>query len=173
VTRAQLEHVIRAAARIADSREIIVIGSQAVLGQFPDAPPELLRSMEADLYPREQPELADLIDAAIGELSQFHETFGYHAHGVGPEAPTLPSGWMDRLVRIPTEVAVGLCLDVHDLVLSKYAASREKDREFVRVAIRHGIVDQAVLLERLGTMPLDGQRRRALRALIAADIAEK
>ena len=32
--------------------EFIVIGSQAILGPFPDAPPVLRLSMEADLYPR-------------------------------------------------------------------------------------------------------------------------
>lgn len=52
MTRVQLEHLIRAAADIADDDELVIIGSQAVLGQFPDAPPELLRSMEADVYPR-------------------------------------------------------------------------------------------------------------------------
>jgi len=43
--RSELEHLIRAAGRIAGDREIVVIGSQAVLGQFPDAPPVLRRSM--------------------------------------------------------------------------------------------------------------------------------
>jgi hypothetical protein len=38
MTREQLEHLIRAAAVIADDRAIVVIGSQAILGQFPDAP---------------------------------------------------------------------------------------------------------------------------------------
>ena len=45
--RADLEHIIRAAAEIADDPEIVVIGSQAILGSFPDAPPEVLVSMEA------------------------------------------------------------------------------------------------------------------------------
>ena len=35
MTRKQLEHLIRAAAVIADDDEIVVIGSQAILGQFP------------------------------------------------------------------------------------------------------------------------------------------
>lgn len=38
VKRADLEHLIRAAATIADDDELIVVGSQAVLAQFPDAP---------------------------------------------------------------------------------------------------------------------------------------
>ena len=46
MNRAELEHVIQAAAEITGD-EIVVIGSQAILGQFPNAPAPLLRSMEA------------------------------------------------------------------------------------------------------------------------------
>jgi hypothetical protein len=46
--RPQLEHIIRAASGITGATEIVVIGSQAVLGQFPDAPSDLLGSIEAD-----------------------------------------------------------------------------------------------------------------------------
>jgi len=38
MTRAALEHILRAASAIANEREFVVIGSQAVLGQYPDAP---------------------------------------------------------------------------------------------------------------------------------------
>ena len=47
--RDQLEHIIRAAADITKETHFIVIGSQAILGQYPAAPGELLVSMEADL----------------------------------------------------------------------------------------------------------------------------
>jgi hypothetical protein len=36
MTRAQLEHLIRAAAVIADDDTIVIVGSQSVLGQFPN-----------------------------------------------------------------------------------------------------------------------------------------
>lgn len=75
MTRPQLEHVIRAAATIAGDSEIVVIGSQAILGRHPDAPPDLLVSADVDLYPRNHPEKADLIEGSIGELSPFHETY--------------------------------------------------------------------------------------------------
>ncbi|HMG59016.1 MAG TPA: DUF6036 family nucleotidyltransferase, partial [Burkholderiales bacterium] len=133
--RSELEHLIRAAGRIAGEREIVVIGSQAVLGQFPDSPTALLRSMEADLYPKNKPELADKVDGAIGEGSKFHEQYGYYAQGVAPDTATLPRGWQRRLVRIEnsnTDGYAGLCLEVHDLALSKYVAGREKDLEFTR-----------------------------------------
>ena len=48
--RPQLEHIIRAAAGITGAQEFVIIGSQAVLGQFPHAPSELLVSIEADLF---------------------------------------------------------------------------------------------------------------------------
>ena len=96
--RHELEHLIRAAAAVTNEYEIVVIGSQSILGAVADPPAALLQSMEADCYPLKQPELADLIDGAIGELSPFHERFGYYAQGVGPETAVLPAGWQDRLV---------------------------------------------------------------------------
>jgi hypothetical protein len=159
--RRDLEHIIRAAADIADDDEIIVIGSQAVLGQFPDAPAALCVSAEADVFPKNKPDRADLIDGSIGEGSPFHETYGYYAQGVGEETATLPAGWRSRLIAIRnanTRDATGWCLEVHDLVLSKWYAGREKDTRFIRAAIEAGLVEAAVLLERLGTMTLDPAR---------------
>jgi hypothetical protein len=171
MTRAQLEHVIRAAATIADDEEIVVIGSQSVLGQFPDAPAEMLRSMEADVWPRHHPERWELVDGSIGELSPFHTTFGYYAQGVGPETAILPAGWETRLVRVDAGRAFGLCLEIHDLLISKYAASREKDLEFAAAAIRHGLADRTTLLQRLGQTTLVLERRQIIPGLIARHAA--
>ena len=92
MNRAALEHILRAAAAVADEQEIVVIGSQAVLGQFPDAPAALLVSIEADVFTFRNPDDADLIDGSIGEGSPFHQTFGYYAHGVAEETAVLPAG---------------------------------------------------------------------------------
>jgi hypothetical protein len=92
VNRAGLEHIIRAAAEIANDTEIIVIGSQAILASFPDAPEELLVSMEAAVYPKNHPERADLVDGSIGEGSPVHDLHGYYAHGVDEATAVLPSG---------------------------------------------------------------------------------
>lgn len=93
MNRQELEHIIRAAAGITGENEFIVIGSQSILGKHPDAPRSLRQSMEADIYPRQRPELAELISGAIGEYSSFHNTFKYYADGVGPETALLPAGW--------------------------------------------------------------------------------
>ncbi|HEY1660857.1 MAG TPA: hypothetical protein VGI03_00415 [Verrucomicrobiae bacterium] len=91
--RLQLEHIIRAAAGITGAVDIVVIGSQAVLGQFPDSPADLTVSIEADVFTFRSPADADLIEGSIGEGSPFHQTFGYYAHGVAEETAILPSGW--------------------------------------------------------------------------------
>src|SRR6056297_1217279 len=67
MTRAQLEHLIRASGAIAEAERLVIIGSQAILGSCPEAPNELLRSMEADLFPADDTGRADLIDGSIGE----------------------------------------------------------------------------------------------------------
>lgn len=170
--RSELEHLIRAASTISGDDEIIVIGSQAVLGQFADAPAELLVSNEADLYPRNHPERWELIDGSIGELSPFHDTFGYYAQGVEPGTAVLPAGWEERLVAISnrnTRGATGLCLELHDLLISKYVAGREKDRRFVEGAMRHGLVQLDALRERLRLTALDDEQRQRLEALIEHD----
>ena len=173
--RSELEHLIRAAGRIAGERELVVIGSQAILGQFPDAPPALLRSMECDLYPRKRPELADKVDGAIGEASKFHERFGYYAQGVAPDTATLPGGWQRRLVRVEnvnTRGYAGLCLEVHDLAISKYVAGREKDLEFTRELARHGMTEKKTLRTRLTATKLDTALARVVRGRIDRDFPE-
>jgi len=172
MTRSELEHLIRAAGTISDDSEIVVIGSQSVLGQFPDAPDSLLMSAEADLFPLHNPERAELIDGSIGEGSPFHELYGYYAQGVGEETATLPAGWRDRLIRVSnpnTHGVTGLCLEVHDLAISKYVAGREKDIEFTRELARHGMTDADTLLKRLEMTKLPAELREVVAARIRRD----
>lgn len=153
MNRLQLEHVIRAAAGNADALDIVVIGSQSILGAYPEAPKELLESMEVDVFPLQRAEDAILIDGAMGERSVFHETFGYYAHGVGEDTAILPEGWRLRLVPVcneNTRGATGWCLEPHDLAVSKLLAGREKDLEFVQVLLSFGMVDAAIVKERIG-----------------------
>ncbi|MGH3030252.1 MAG: DUF6036 family nucleotidyltransferase, partial [Gaiellaceae bacterium] len=149
--RSEFDHLVRAAAAIVDD-ELVVIGSQAILGQYPDPPEDLLRSVELDVFPRNHPDRADEIDGAIGAGSRFHETYDYYARGVGPETPIAPAGWEGRLVPVelpamrPKDGTVkAWCMEVHDLVLAKIAAGRPHDVEFVTEAIRSRLVDQEQL----------------------------
>ena len=169
MTREQLEHIIRAAADIADDDEIVIVGSQAVLGQFQDAPASMLLSNEADIYPRNKPERADLIDGSIGEGSPFHDTYGYYAQGVDEGTAVLPAGWTSRWIAIRnanTRGAVGWCPELHDLLLAKAVAGRQKDERFLRCAAEAGLAREQILVERLDSMTLSEELRDLVRARV-------
>lgn len=72
---------------------------------------------------------------------------------------------------LPTPAGTGLCLEPHDLVISKYVAGREKDRDYVRAALRHRLVDPSVLRQRLRATPVDGATRDRITGQIEADSA--
>jgi len=159
--RLQLEHIIRAAAGITGAAEFVIVGSQSVLGQFPQAPDELLVSIEADIFSLRDPADSDLIDGSIGEGSPFHQTFGYYAHGISEETAVLPVGWRERLIPVHnqnTGGGTGLCLEIHDLAVSKLVAGREKDFDFVGGLLRHHLAKAPLVRERLVVTPLPAER---------------
>lgn len=174
MNRADFEHVVAAAANVVGVDAFVVVGSQAILGPFPEAPPSLLRSVELDIYPATEPQRAIEIDGSLGDGSAFHEAFGYYAHGVGPETAKAPAGWEQRL--IPVEIPprprsdrhpVAHCLEPHDLVLAKCAAGRDRDWQFADDALAAGVVDRETLLARINRLPVNPHVVRAIRARLA------
>ncbi len=140
--------------------------SQAILGAHPEARPPLTDSIEADVFSRDEPQLTDAVDGAIGEGSAFHATFGYYAHGVAENTATLPAGWKNRLVPVRNENtrgAVGWCLEPHDLAVSKLAAGRKKDLVFVGALLRQRFAKAEIIRERLAATSFadDSQRHLA------------
>jgi hypothetical protein len=78
---------------------------------------------------------------------------------------------------IPQRVAsnrkpIAWCLEIHDLVLSKCAAGRERDWEYAREALKAGLLDAEMLLARVADLPVAVPTRdhieMMLRAIIAA-----
>lgn len=166
--RCDLEHVLRASKGVTGETEFIVIGSQSILGPFPDAARVLRESLEADLYPRFRPELSELIEGSLGRYSQFNQTFGYYADGVAPTTATLPNGWETRLVKMSNENtggAIGWCLDPYDLAYSKLAARREKDLAFVRELLRLDMIGTGHLRKLIESAEDQALRDRLAEAL--------
>lgn len=169
--RQDLEHIIRAAGAIAGVKKLIIVGSQSILGKFPmPGNAVLTASLEADIYPPQHPELAEVIDGSIGRDSSFHTTFGYYADGVGPETAILSAGWQDRLIEIKNENTngvSGLCLEPHDLAASKLAAGREKDIDFVDALIAGGYIELATLRDRVQNLPVEPQTYTVISGRVA------
>ena len=130
-----------------------------------------MRSIELDLFEIDDDEAAQLLEV-IGRDSQFHETYGYYADPVGKKTAVLPRGWKSRLVNLApgdTAGAKGLCLEPHDLAVAKYAANRDKDREFLAGMVAHRMLDKELLLELLAVTPVDDEKREAMRSAIHRD----
>lgn len=167
--RDQLEHAIRAACQIIQHREVIIVGSQAILGTYreDELPEAATMSIEVDVLPiadtnEETARLADLIEGAAGEWSPFEQAHGFSIDGVDLSTATLPQGWRTRLVKVQNANTAppsghprftGWCLDKHDLCVAKLCAFREKDRNFVAALLDAGLVEARVLRERLAAVP--------------------
>ena len=160
MNRAQLAHILRAAAAIVDDPNILVVGSQSVLATFDEdeLPDAATASMEVDLAYFEDPteRKADAVDGAIGELSPFHEMNGVYAQGVSVRTAVLPEGWRGRVVpwsNQSTGRAQAAFLEPHDCVVSKLVAYREKDFAFAAAMLESGLIDPTILTGRIDLLP--------------------
>lgn len=179
--REQLEHAIRTACQIIEHSEVIIVGSQAILGTYDEdeLPAAATMSVEVDVLPiagtnEETARLADMIEGVAGEFSSFEQLHGFSIDGVDLHTSVLPDGWRDRLVKVQnanTAAPVGeprftgWCLDKEDLCVAKLCAFREKDRNFVAALLDAGLVDSGVIAKRLGMVPdknLPGTKRALL-----------
>jgi hypothetical protein len=167
MNRDQLSHLLRAVADATGETEILVIGSQAILGSVDELelPPEATMSMEADLAFFDDPDerKSDLVDGVVGELSRFHDSFGYYGQGVSVATAVVPDGWRERLILFEgpaTGPARGWCLDPHDLTIAKLVRGDPKDYRFADALVRAGLVGRHILAERLAaTRGLDEATR--------------
>jgi hypothetical protein len=166
--RDQLEHAIRTACQIIGKPEVIVVGSQSILGTFREdqLPADATMSVEIDILPiaddnSETERLGDLIEGVAGEFSPFEELHGFSIDGVDLSTSALPTGWRGRLVKVQNANTAapggepqytGWCLDKEDLCVAKLCAFREKDQNFVAALVRSALVDRKTILTRLSAV---------------------
>ncbi|RIR62274.1 DUF6036 family nucleotidyltransferase [Mycobacteroides abscessus] len=166
--RDQLEHAIRTACQIIGHGEVIVVGSQSILGTFNEnqLPAAATMSQEVDILPiadsaAEIARLADDIEGVAGEFSLFEQQHGFRIDGVDLGTCALPEGWRKRLVRVQnTNTAApsghpqftGLCVEPEDVCVAKLCAFREKDQNFVAALLNARLVDASTIANRLPTV---------------------
>lgn len=173
-------HTLKAASVICQSRQLLVIRSQAILGHCQDRDIAFAfdESMEIDLVPiPENARLSDLIDGTIGEESDFHHTYGYYAHGVGMKTALFPAGWENRLKTLELDMGdtpiTVFFPSVEDLVLAKYAAGRDKDHRFIQRVAQEQMVNDKLLTQLLQRLPneLSLPARQRIRTLANKDFS--
>lgn len=169
--RRQLEHVILEVGRRNDLEYFYIIGSAAILAVLPD-PPEgaLTATRDVDIIPPfDDDRLADRLSWVLGEGSDFDIEHGYYVQGVSWTTPLYaPKDWHLRALPVRVDRYTGLCMEPHDLTLSKLGAGREKDLEFVQDVARLGLIQRATLLERLTAVETTPEHRELLKQRIGA-----
>jgi hypothetical protein len=143
--RKDLDHILRASKDITRESVFVLVGSQAALAQLPGLPSGAMGvSPEIDIYPKYRPDLGEVIDGAIGQLSTFANTYGYYADGVDNTTASLAYDWETRAVEYSSPAAGGakaIAPEIHDLAASKLVAGREKDLAWIEDAVRSGLVN--------------------------------
>ena len=151
---------IQAAGRVARESEFFLVGTQAVHAHCRRPPAEVLLSQECDLYPRNRPETANLLDNQLGRGSGFARRHGFYVDVVAPEIAVLPPGWQRRLKPLHLGRVIVFCLDLDDLIVSKLAAGRLKDLEFVGALFRLKLSKPALVRQRIRQFPCTRDRKR-------------
>lgn len=162
--RRQLEHVILEVGRRNDLEYFYIISSAALLAVLPD-PPEgaLTATRDVDIIPPfDDDRLADRLSWVLGEGSDFDIEHGYYVQGVSWTTPLYaPKDWHLRALPVRVDRYTGLCMEAHDLALSKLGAGREKDLEFVQDVARLELIQRTTLLERLTAVETTPEHREA------------
>lgn len=150
---------------------VVVIGAAALIPQLdPSANTMLLRTQDVDVVLDVDEHTADRVHFILGEGSPFDEQYGIYAQPVDFETPACaPLHWVSRTLAVPCGSVTALCMEIHDLALSKYGAGRHKDLEFNRVLVSENLVRKEVLLERLAHVECDERLRELMRGRITRD----
>lgn len=169
MNRQQLEHVIEEVGRRTGLKYFYIIGAAAVLAELPD-PSEvaLVQTRDVDIVPgtadpAEEDRIANQIDWVLGEGSDFEVEHQYYAQGLSRSSPQYaPSDWMLRARPVQAGAYTGLCMEIHDLALSKFGAGRPKDLEFNEALAKTGLLKKTELLHRLEKVETDADLRQRI-----------
>lgn len=163
----------RSIARHFGTDTVYIIGSQAVLANWPDAPVAMRLSPEVDAYPgnatsweKERPgeEASEEINALFGQGSEFERTFGFYIDGVDDKTAALPADWLARAktmeIDADGQIIRAISPSLEDTVVAKLARLDERDRLFIEAAHAARPLD----LVRIRSLYRSTRPHRALRA---------
>ena len=151
--KAHILHLVTRIHRVTGCKDLVLVGSGALIAAAKTLPASLMHTGEADVYARDalDPErVEDLIQIHFGQGSQYEKTYKYYADAVSPDTAVLPDDWTARSVRLDVDGTEGLtvtCPSANDLALSKLCAWREKDREWLVTCARFRLIDLAEMKE--------------------------
>jgi hypothetical protein len=167
--------LILEASTVANRNEFILFGSQAVHAVTSQLPVEVLISRECNIWIENEPSLQQLLKGRLGSESPFRQAKGFYLDPVPPDLPMVPLGWQQRLTELMVDDIKVRCLEIHDLIISKLAAGRLKDYEFIAAVLMARLARTDEVVRRIQTFP-DPHTQAVLLARLriateAADVA--
>ena len=167
-----IHHVLTEAKKITNHTDYVIIGSLTALGLQTPPPDEMVRSIDVDLYPKDDPARAGEIAAIIGQGSAFEDEYGYYVDAASPDLPTLPDGWESRFVIYDFGDVRALFLELNDAAISKYARGEIRDRIWIQEGLKAGLLSMPTIEYRLReTAFLDEMEEKSVKQRIAEDKA--
>jgi len=165
-----IHHVLTEAKKITNHTDFVIIGSLTALGINVSPPDEMVRSIDVDLYPKDDPSRAGEIAALIGQGSAFEDEYGYYVDAASPDLPTLPDGWEDRFVIHDFGNVRALFLELNDAAISKYARGEIRDRIWIKEGLKAGLLSMPTIEYRLrDTAFLDDFEEKAVKQRVLED----
>jgi hypothetical protein len=161
----QVFALLRRAAQVTGRTEFVIIGSQAIHGEYPDPRIQAVElSQDMDVYSTSKlsPPLYEELLIQLGQDSDYHQETNTYLEPVSETLARFPEGWQDRAHRLhvgSVEVngkeseVTAIFPEIHDLTVSKLAIFRDKDRAFLHGVVDEGLVDQDTLRDRYRTAP--------------------
>lgn len=150
-------HVARALSEITGRKELVVVGSAAVIAAMVELNGNDFGTEDVDIFSLDGDDEERFTDEAenIGRDTIFHETFGYYADGVGPRTAIMPADWKTRAEARKIPGAPGVVLwvpEVNDVALAKLCAWRDKDIQWLKIAVKEGVIEPGVMASRLSNL---------------------
>ena len=158
------EDLLRAARSVAthfSADRVIIVGSQAILLTWPDAPVVMKITPEIDIYPENNRdweqrnpgfEASVEISVLFGEMSQFHQRFGFYLDGVDENTARMPPDWLDHAETMEIDVygraVIIVCPSIEDVIVSKLHRLVEKDITFIKACAEARPMNRKRILDR-------------------------
>lgn len=138
--------------RLAPDNTPVIVGSQAV-HVITNFVPEIVRqSIECDfLFGEGNAEIRREVNLKLGIFSRFQQENGFYADALGQATVVLPKDWEKRLQNLSDEKGetIALCVEIHDVAVSKFIAGREKDFQFLKDGFERDLINFEVFAGRL------------------------
>ena len=158
------EDLLRAARSVAthfSADRVIIVGSQAILLTWPDAPVVMKITPEIDIYPENNRdweqrnpgfEASVEISVLFGEMSQFHQRFGFYLDGVDENTARMPPDWLGHAETMEIDVygraVIIVCPSIEDVIVSKLHRLVEKDITFIKACAEARPMNRKRILDR-------------------------